>query len=136
MSGELKGFDYLCKIGDGGGPEVFTTLGGLQTKSMTLNNEAIEITNHGSNEWKEILPAAGVRSMSVSAEGVFNDHTTLNQARADMIAGTLRNFQLVDGSASTMTAAFKITELSQSGEHNAEHRWSLSLESSGVVTFA
>ena len=34
----------LVKIGDGGGPETFSNLCGLNSKSLTLNNNAIDVT--------------------------------------------------------------------------------------------
>lgn len=132
----LKGYDFVLQIGDGAGPEVFTTLGGLRTKSMSINSAMIEATNHGSNEWREILPTAGVRSITVSGGGIFNDSESLTQLKTDLISGVIRNFKLVDGNGDTLTCGFKIVSFEQSGEHNAEHAWSISLESSGEPTIA
>jgi predicted secreted protein len=33
-----KGSLVLIKVGNGGGPETFTTIGGLRTSRLTLNN--------------------------------------------------------------------------------------------------
>ena len=45
-----KGSAVLMKIGNGGSPETFTTIGALRSTSITINSETIDITNkdHGS----------------------------------------------------------------------------------------
>lgn len=135
MSGEKGGKNLLLKIDNGAG--TYTTLGGLRSKSMTLNAEAIDVTNHGSNEWKELLDGAGVKSMSISGSGVFNTSTTLSQAITDWAAQTLRNFQIVDAdSGLTFQGAFKITSMERAGEYNGEQTWSMSMESSGTITIS
>lgn len=134
MAGKA-GKNLLLKVEDSGSPGTYTTIGGLRSKTMTLNNEAIDATNHGSNEYREILDTAGIRSMSVSGSGIFTSDANLAQIRADVIAGTLRNFQIVDTDAGdTFTAAFKIVSLERAGEYNAEQTYSISLESSGTIT--
>lgn len=133
---ELAGNDFVLQIGDGAGSEVFTTLGGLRTKSLSLNNAMIESTNHGSNQFRTILPEAGIRSFTVSGAGIMTDSATLSQLRVDCLAGVLRNFRLIDGNGLSITGAFKIVTFEQSAEYNAEHAYSISLESSGELTIA
>ena len=130
----VGGKDLLLKIEDAGNPGTFITMGGLRSKSISINNEAIDVTEHASNQFREILDACGIRSFSASGSGVFTDGVTLDQALADCIAGTLRLFQIVDVGGLTFEGLFKITSMEQSGEYNAEQTWSLSLESSGEIT--
>ena len=40
-----KGSAMLLKVGNGGSPETFTTIGGLRSTGITLNDEAVDITN-------------------------------------------------------------------------------------------
>lgn len=130
------GKDFVLQIGDGGGTEVFTTIGGLRSKSMSINAEAIDITNHGSNQWKTLLDGAGIKSMSVSGSGVFTDSASEAQMQTDALAQTLRNFKIIDSDTGDyFTGAFKITSLEYAAEYNAERNWSISLESSGAITF-
>lgn len=134
MAGK-KGHDWLLQIEDSGTPGAFTTMGGLRSNSLTINNEAIDATNKGSNQWREVLDGAGIRSMSMSGSGIFTNSATLSQARADAINGTLRKFKMIDSdSGDTFTGLFKITSMERGGEHNGEMTWSMSLESSGEVT--
>ncbi len=129
------GKDFLLKVAVAG---VQTTLGGLQAKSMTINNEEIDITNHGSNQWKEVLDGAGVRSLAVSGSGVHDDSAPLKTVEDAAFDGTLLTFQLIDvatgGKSYTFSA--KVTSFEHSGEHNAAHTYSISIVSSGEVTRA
>lgn len=134
MAGEKGGKDLLLKVDTGGGS--FSTLGGLRSKSMSMNNEAIDVTNHGSNQKREILDGAGIFSMSVSGSGIHNgDASTLNLVDDNCVSGTLTDFQIVDSdSGRTYEATFKITTFERTGEYNGEQTYSVSLESSGSVT--
>lgn len=130
------GIDFLLKVEDSGTPGTYLTIGGLRSKSLSFNNEAIDVTSHDSSEWKELLDGKGIKSMSVSGSGVFTNSSAETQIRNDLIAGTLRKFKLFDGAGNTFEAIFKITSLEYGGEYNAEQNWSISLESSGAVSIA
>ena len=119
-------------------PSVYTLLGGLRTKSFTINSEAIETTNHGSGEYKEMLDGSGIRSMSLSGGGVSVDDATLVLVEDNCIANTLTNFRITDQSTNgrTYTVCCKIASVERAGEYNAEQTYSISLESSGVITIA
>ena len=77
-----KGSAMLMKVGNGGSPETFTTIGGLRSTSLTINNESVDVTNKDSSGKRTMLAAAGVQSISVSGSGVFTDaasETTKNK---------------------------------------------------------
>lgn len=134
---EKAGKNLLLKMGDGATPtENFTTVGGMRSASMKLNNENIDVTNIESSEWKESLNQAGIRSVSISGSGVFTDGATLDQARVDLLAGTIRNYQIFLADTSNFfQGGFKITSMERKGDYNKEQTWSLSLESSGPVSY-
>lgn len=130
------GKEMLLKIGNGAGTEVFTAVGGIRSKSMTLNAEAIDITSQDSDEWRTLLDGAGVKSVSLSGSGVFVDDTVIDQIRTDMVANTMRNCQLIeDASGAKWQGKFKFTSFERSGEYNGEQQWSISMESSGEIEF-
>ena len=70
-----KGQSMLMKVGNGGSPETFTTIGGLRSTSLTVNNESVDVTNKDSSGKRTFLAAAGVQSISVAGSGVFTDAT-------------------------------------------------------------
>lgn len=130
------GKNFVLQIESSGSPGTFTTIGGLRSKSFSFSAEGIDKTNHGSSEWKELVDAAGIRSVSVSGSGVFTDSATESQMRTDALAQTLRKFRLLDSSNSDYyEGTFKITSMEEASEYNGERNWSISLESSGPVTY-
>jgi hypothetical protein len=64
-----RGSAFLLKIGDGASPPEFVTVAGLKTTQLSINGDAVAITNKGSGGWRELLSGAGVRSVSVAASG-------------------------------------------------------------------
>jgi TP901-1 family phage major tail protein len=131
-----KGHLLLVKRGDGAGPEVFTTLAGLRTKTIAFNAEQVDVTNSDSaNRWRELLAAAGVKSCSVSGSGVFKDSAVEALARADFFNQTHNNYEIVIPDFGTVTGSFQLTQLQYAGEHNGEVTWEISLESAAEVTF-
>lgn len=129
------GKDFLIKIGDGAMSEAFTTLGGLRSSKMTINSTDIDVTTIDSNEWKELLNGAGIRSFAVSGSGLFDDSATLTRARTVLMANTIVNLKIYDPAGNIYAGAFKIKSMEQNGEYNGAAHYSTSLESSGAVTF-
>lgn len=127
------GKDFLLQSDDGAGN--YTTFGGLRSSSMSLNNEAIDVTNHGSAEWKELLDGAGIKNVGLSGSGIFTNAANEQLARTRCLNGTLANYRITDG-IGTFTAKFKITKLERAGDYKGEQTWSMSFESSGAVTIA
>lgn len=135
MSAE-GGKDFLLKKEDPANPGTFITVGGLRSKSISINNEAIDVTEHASNQFRELLDTCGIRSFDVSGSGVFTDAVTHKEAITDAVNGTLRKYQVVDTFTGGLTfeGLYKLTSFERAGEYNAEQTFSLSLASSGEVT--
>lgn len=130
-----KGSGFLVKIGDGGAPEAFTTIGGMRSTSLTVNSEPVDITNKQSGGWRELLAGAGVRRLSVAGTGVFTDSAAETDLQAKALAASLDNYEIVFESGDKFAGAFQVATLDYSGEFNGERTYSLSLESSGPVAF-
>lgn len=131
-----KGSALLIKRGDAASPEVFTTVAGLRTKTITLARGTVDITNSDStNKWRELLAGAAIRSCAVSGAGVFKDATGDESLRADFYADVIGNFQILVPDFGTFEGPFQLTSLEYSGEHEGEVAFSLALESAGVVVF-
>lgn len=130
------GKDLLLKYNNTG--STYTTVSGLQAKTFTLNNEPIDVTNHGSNQYRELLDGAGIRSMSISGSGIWTgDSTTLTAMVTAARDGTLKNFQIVDDNNTiTYQGSFKITSFELTGEYNGAATYSFSFESSGALTIS
>tara|TARA_R100001463_G_scaffold127774_1_gene186018 strand:- start:142 stop:546 length:405 start_codon:yes stop_codon:yes gene_type:complete len=128
-----KGSALLLKIHDGSS---YVTIAGLRSNSITLNDEAVDITDKDSAGVRELLPKAGVHSMSMSASGVFTDHATEGLLKDAMHATAFKQFQILLPDFGTYTGTFMLASLEYAGEYNGEVTYSVSLESSGTITFA
>jgi len=131
-----KGASLLLKVGDGASPESFTTIGGLRSTSITLNDEAVDVTNKDSAGQRELLADGGIHTISISGSGVFTDSASETTLRGKMDASTFTNFQVIVPDFGTYTGAFMVSSLEYAGEFNGEVTYSVSLESSGSITFA
>lgn len=142
-----KGSALLVKIGDGGSPEAFTTIGGLRSTSISFSDEPVDITNKDSLGHRELLAGAGVNSVTMSGSGVFTDsasETTLlnefydqqntsNGSSAQTAEFT--NYQLIVPDFGTFQGSFMIGSLEYAGEYNGEVTYSVTFESAGYIAF-
>jgi TP901-1 family phage major tail protein len=131
-----KGSAMLMKVGNGASPEVFTTIGGLRSTSLTINNESVDVTNKDSSNNRTMLATAGVQSISVSGSGVFTDAASETTLKTNVLADTIDNYQFLVPDFGTFTGGFQVTSVEYAGEYNGEVTYSMSFESSGAITFA
>jgi len=131
-----KGSAFLLKVGDGASPPAFATVAGLRTTQLSVNGEAVVVTNKDSGGWRQLLSGAGVRSVSVSGAGVFTGSAAEARLRGNALAGVLDDYRLSFEGGETMTGRFLVTRLDYAGDFNGERSYTLSLESSGQVAAA
>lgn len=129
-----RGSAFLLKVADGGGG--YRTVAGLRTTQLSVNGEAVAITNKDSGGWRELLSGAGVRSVSVAAAGIFTGSAAEARLRASALAGTLDDYRLTFESGEAMQGRFLVTKLDYAGDYNGERSYTLALESSGAVAAA
>tara|TARA_R110000751_G_scaffold139246_2_gene242912 strand:+ start:24 stop:455 length:432 start_codon:yes stop_codon:yes gene_type:complete len=136
-----KGSAFLLKDNSTGSP---TTLGGMRSTSMSINGETVDVTNKDSSTFtgtagddigRLLLANAGIRSMSISASGVFIDSASENTTRATAFSGDAVNYDLIFADTSSCKGSFIITSYERAGEYNGEETYSLSMESSGTITY-
>ena len=135
MAGEQKGRAFVLKLGDGATPtEAFTTIAALRTTQVTINNEIVDITNKDSAGWRTLLADAGVRSVDVSAGGIFATGLTTG-IQPEALNGTISNYELVFEDDSKFAGAFMVESMDYQGDHNDSRQYNITLQSSGSVTF-
>jgi TP901-1 family phage major tail protein len=128
-----RGSAFLLKIGDGAQVPAFATVAGLRTTQMSVNGEAVVVTNKDSGGWRQLLSGAGVRSVSVSGAGVFTGSAAEARIKGHALAGTIDDYRLSFESGDSMTGRFLVTKLDYAGDFNGERSYTVSLESSGPV---
>lgn len=128
-----KGSALLLKMDISG---TMTTIGGLRSTSISMNEEAVDVTNKDSAGIRTLLANGGVQSMSVSGSGVFTDAASEESLRAAFGASSFSSFDIVIPELGTYSGSFMVASLEYAGEYNGEVTYSVTLESSGAVTFA
>jgi len=127
-----RGKALLLKIDISG---TMTTVGGMRSTSMTLNDEAVDITNKDSGSFRELLPSGGIQSMTITASGVFTDSTAEQTLRSAYGTSTFKSYNVIVPDLGTYAGTFMIASLEYAGEYNGEATYSVTLESSGSITF-
>lgn len=130
-----SGRAFLLKISDGASPANYLTVAGLRTNTLTLNSEAVDITHKGSGGWREILPGAGVRAISVRGAGVFAGSAAEAQVQAKTMAAEACACQITFEDGARFEGTFQITSLEYTGDHNGARSYAVSLESAGPISF-
>lgn len=128
-----KGSAFLLKIDTGAGS--FATVGGLRSTGITMNDEAVDVTTKDSANVRELLANGGVQTVSISGSGVFTDATSEATLRAAFGSSTFKDFQVIIPDFGTYEGAFMVASLEYAGEYNGEVTYSVTLESSGAITF-
>jgi len=129
----------LVKIGDGEATENFDNLCGLNSKSLTINNSAIDVTTPDCTSPEGLLfteTLAGLKNISVSGDGFFEDSAA--EARMNTVAmqnDNKANFEIVVPDFGTYAGAFRLTSVEFGGETEGGVTYSISLESTGAVAF-
>ena len=128
-----KGSAFLLKIGDGEQPPVYATVAGLRTTQMSINGDAVVVTHKESGGWRDLLSGAGVRSVSVSAAGIFLASEAEAAIRGHALAGTIADYELSFEDGARLRGRFLVQRLDYSGDFNGERNYTMQLESSGPV---
>jgi TP901-1 family phage major tail protein len=128
-----KGAAFLLKVSDGATTPVYQTVAGLRTTQMSITGDTVVITSKDSGGWRELLSGAGVRTVSVSASGIFLGSTAETQIRGHALNGTIDDYELSFEDGSKFRGRFLIQKLDYAGDFNGERNYAMQLESSGAV---
>ena len=107
----IPAFGTLLKIGDGGGPENFTTIAELlDIKGPKFEVETEDVTNHSSpGSWEEVIGTilrSGEVGFDVNFVPTAATHSYSSGLLKDMVNKTKRNFQLVFPNVGNTTWTF------------------------------
>lgn len=137
MAAQL-GRALLLKVGDGGTPtEVFTTLSGQTTGTMTRNGQIVDVTTKDSDAERELLADGGIKSTVITVSGQFTDNADITTLNTQYDAQTIDNYQFViPGSTAPITyeGGFQISSFEFSGDTDTGVTYSATFESSGALT--
>lgn len=112
-----------------------TPVTGMRTKTITINNEAIDITSDDDNGWRTLLgddPA--LRSIDMSVEGVTKDAQLIELATTGG-SGLISSYALEFEGLGTFTGDFHIGSLELGAPYNEAVTFSCTISSSGEITW-
>lgn len=135
---KFKGRDLLIKKEDTPGSNTWTTIAGMRTTSMSINNAQVDVTDKEGAPWRQLLGSAGIKTMSLTAAGVLKDTTVTRALQAAVMAtdGTdVLNFQLISGFGDKWQGSFQVAGIDRAGDVKGEETYNLKLESAGTITY-
>jgi TP901-1 family phage major tail protein len=136
MSGEIAGKAIIVSIKNNAGTPAYEPVLGLRTRAIKFNSESVDITNVDStNQWRELLDATGIKSASISGDGVFKDNTASEEVREAFFAGSHRDWKFDIPDFGDFVMSGRITELTFTGGYNDAVTVSVTIESAGEVTW-
>jgi TP901-1 family phage major tail protein len=133
-----KGRSFLLKVDNGSG--TYNTIGGVQSLSMVINNEPVDISNADSAGIRTLLENAGLTSVDITCSGIYLDTDTngLHRVRAVALANTFTNFKFVTPGSTNdgdFSGSFHISSFELNAEYNGTGKNSIKLASAGAITF-
>jgi len=136
MSGTTayKGRSGTLQISANGG-STFTTIGGVRTKTVAVNNNPVDITNDGSNGFREMLADGGTQGVDISFDGVVVNDTAYETLLSQAHDRTAIYWKFNFADAGVITAKFVVGSISYGAAHDNAQTFSISAMSSGTVTF-
>lgn len=123
-----KGRSLLVKKGS-------TVLAGLQTKSVALNGEPIDVTTDDDNGWRTLLADVGTLSVDLSIEGISKDDTLMALIAAGGTSMMLTDITVEFPDGNGFSGNFFLNSLEKTGTYNEAIKFSGSLQSSGTITY-
>lgn len=127
----MRGDAFVLLHSDGVGG--FTQVEDQRTTGLSINGEMIDITNKDSGGWRELLDGGGIKSASISVEGVWTGSAEQQSLRDLDISGAIEDYQIDDG-VEVVEGGFQVTSFEQEGSHDGEQTYSATLESADVPT--
>ncbi len=130
-----KGRDFLLKIGDGGNPETFATIGAARTNAMAINNNPVDATSMEDGGVQTMVADAGVQNLQINIDGIFKDSAAEESLRAAAMNRTASNFQLAFPNGDIYEANFIVQDYNRTGSYDGLESFSASLIRNGAGTF-
>lgn len=119
----------------GGSPQAYTTIAGLRTTTWTVNGEDVDVTTKDDDGWQQRLAGAGVRSIAVSASGIFQDSAAEETVRQRAFDQSINWFQLTFENGDRLECRFQISNYERTGDHDGAETYALTLNSHGTPSY-
>ena len=113
---------------------IYTTIAGLQSKTISISRDSVDITTEDEAPWRQLLSDTGMANLSISANGIFKDDAAMNLMEDYAVNGTIGTFQILFENGDSINGDFQVTSFEYSTEVGNALVSSISLESATVQT--
>jgi len=111
-----------------------TAIASIRTKTVTINNEPVDITTDDSDGFRTLLSIVGQQSIDLSIEGLTDD-ATLRAAILSPGTILLTDITIVYPNGGIIAGDFALTTYEEAGTYNDAVTFSGTLQSSGEYTY-
>lgn len=131
-----KGRNIAIYISDGSSPPNWLRLAGLQSRTISVNNELVDITNDDTAPQREVLTGAGMKTLTISGSGVFKDEASINAIEdlAHNPDSNQQEFLIQFENGVRIQGVFHVSTFEFSGEYNGAQMYNMTLENAGPWT--
>lgn len=129
------GRNLLMALGSGSPTPTYTVIAGATSNDITFNNSEVDETTMDDAGIRKLKAGAGVRSATLSLEGVFSDSAGQAALITAVNAGSNVPLRLQDTTNSlSFTGIFHVASFSLTGAEGDVQKFSASFMSAGAVT--
>lgn len=110
-----------------------TAIAGVRTKSLTINNEAVDVTTDDDDGFRTLLSESGQKQVDMSVEGLTKDDALLKLAAEG--SALVEAFTIEFPSGAEITGDFRINNLEIGAEYNDAITFTAEIHSTGEYTY-
>jgi TP901-1 family phage major tail protein len=122
-------------IADGTGVSA-TVIAAMRSTHFTIQGAAIDVTDKSSSgQYRELLAAAGVVSVTVGAKGLLSGAAQTQTLVTRAINRSIDSYRITFDNGDILEGPFQIVQFEASGDYNNEQTYQISFESGGALTF-
>ncbi len=132
------GNDMLLQVADAPDSSTYVTVGALRATSITLNKTAVDITNKDSAGFAESMAGGGVKSASISGNGIFVDDNSAAYIAANIFGAQSNQhwkFKIIHTGNKVWEGYFNVDSFALSGDANDAETYEITLSSSDVTSY-
>jgi TP901-1 family phage major tail protein len=111
-----------------------TLVAGARADKISINNEAIDITDKGDDGWRTFLNDASVRSVEMSVDGILKGDSLLAKALG-VTTDLIDPYEIRIDGVGTVSGNFHFSSFEINGPHDDATEFSATIVSSGEITF-
>lgn len=110
-------------------------IAGGREHGISINNEPIDVTDKGSNGWRELLSDPATRSVDISFSGLMDGPTYIALALGTTTTALLATYTVGIEGVGSLSGSFHLSTTELGTPHDDAVELTMSLASSGPITF-